>query len=250
MITGAASGIGRACAELFADQHAEVLVADIDYNGANSVAKKIVNSGVYATAVELDVTRESSWQDAVDCALKQHGQLDVLINNAGIAYTKSIAECSYEAWRRVIAVNLDGVFLGVRAGMSAMTSGGVIINVASVAGIAPNGGSSAYNASKAAIRMLSKTAAIECADENTGIRVNLVSPSGVRTPMWQTQPFFKELVAEHGGMEEAFAALDGREASRKFCSSQDVAETVLYLASNASSHLTGIEIVMDCGHSG
>jgi NAD(P)-dependent dehydrogenase (short-subunit alcohol dehydrogenase family) len=131
-----------------------------------------------------------------------------------------------------------------------MTNGGSIVNVASVSGITPSAGAAAYCASKAAIRMFSKVVAIECADNNSGIRVNTVTPGGVRTPMWEEEEFFRALVDEHGGSEAAFAALEGEARSHQFFSPEAVAETILYLASDDASHLTGVEIVLDRGHTG
>ena len=111
-------------------------------------------------------------------------------------------------------------------------------------------GASAYCASKAAVRMFSKSVAIECADGKTGIRVNVVTPGGVKTPMWEQEQFFQDLMTEHGGVEEAFAAMAGQLPSHRFFTAADVAQTILYLASDESSHLTGTEIVMDRGYTG
>ena len=149
-------------------------------------------------------------------------------------------------------MNLDGVFLGTRHAILAMRSvgGGSIINVASVSGINAYPEASAYGASKAAVRHFSKVAAIECADAGTGIRVNVVSPGGVRTPMWESMGFFQELVAKQGGREAAFAAMAGSSASNQFSSPEDIARTILYLASDESAHLTGLELVITQGHVG
>lgn len=149
-----------------------------------------------------------------------------------------------------MSVNLDGVFLGTKHAIDAMGTGGSIVNVASVSGITPSAGAAAYCASKAAVRMFSKTAAIECADANNGVRVNVVTPSGVKTPMWEKEEFFRALMDEHGGIEGAYAAMAGDTPSHQFFSPEEVAETILYLASDESSHLTGTEIVLDRGHTG
>jgi NAD(P)-dependent dehydrogenase (short-subunit alcohol dehydrogenase family) len=251
LVTGAASGIGRATAELFACNGAVVFVADVDFGGAESVVASIAEKGFTAQALTLNVADETAWRTAIDNVLATHGALDVLVNNAGISIVNPIEKCSFAEWRNVLSVNLDGTFLGTRAAIGAMKNGGSIVNVASVAGIAPGGGgAAAYCTSKAAIRMLSKAAAIECADSDSGIRVNVVSPGGVRTPIWDKQEFFQELVAEHGGVEQAFASMEGDAASQRFFTAEDVAETILYLASDASSQLTGVEIVLDRGHTG
>lgn len=124
-----------------------------------------------------------------------------------------------------MAVNLDGVFLGTKYSIEAMKDGGSIINVASVSGITPSAGASAYCASKAAVRMLSKTVTIECADAGTDIRVNVVTPGGVKTPMWENEEFFKELVAEHGGTDAAFAIVAGDIPSHQFFTPEAVASS-------------------------
>ena len=221
-------------------------------DAAQAVANEIVAAGGNAEAVLLDVANEANWRQAIEQALKNHQRLDVLVNNAGISFAKPIDEMTLDEWRRVISVNLDGVFLGTKHAISAMkkSGGGSIINVTSVSGIKPSPTASAYCASKAAIRMFSKTAAIECADAKTGIRVNLVTPGGVKTPMWEKMDFFQGMIAQTGGTEKAFAAMEGEAASQKFFTAEEVASTILYLASDESSHLTGTEVVLDRGHTG
>ena len=154
--------------------------------------------------------------------------------------------------REVLSVNLDGVFLGTKHAILAMRSrgGGSIINVASVSGITAYPEASAYGASKAALRHFSKIAAIECADAKTGIRVNVVTPGGVKTPIWESMGFFQDLVSKHGGTEQAFAAMAGTSASNQFSSPEDIARTILFLASDESAHLTGVELVIAQGHVG
>lgn len=250
IVTGAGSGIGRATAFLLAREGASVFAADIDTEAARSSAEEIVAQGGKATALALDVADETSWTSAIGTVTAQQKRLDILVNNSGISISKPVAESSLDDWRKVMAVNLDGVFLGTRYAIEAMKTGGSIINVASVSGITPSAGASAYCASKSAVRMFSKTVAIECADAGTGIRVNVVTPGGVKTPMWEKEAFFKELVAQYGGTEEAFAAMAGDVASHQFFTPEEVAETILYLASDESSHLTGTEIVLARGHAG
>ena len=249
LVTGAGSGIGLATALLLAKQGAVVVVADINFAAAEQVASEIRGAGGRGTGVRLDVSSESEWAEAIQETLSQHERLDVLVNNAGISFAKPIADTTIDEWHRVLAVNLDGVFLGTKHAINAMRGkGGSIVNVASVSGITPFPGASAYGASKAAVRLFSKIAAIECADDKTGIRVNVVAPSGVKTPMWDTMDFFKELVVQHGGTEEAFAAMSGTRASQRFFSPEEVAQTILYLASDESAHLTGVELIMAQGH--
>ena len=188
----------------------------------------------------------------MEAILTQHQRLDVLVNNAGVYFVKPIAQTTLDEWRRVLGVNLDGVFLGTKHAIGVMRSrgGGSIINVASVVGINAFPEASAQGASKAAVRLFSKVAAIECADARTGIRVNVVTPGGVKTPMWESMDFFQELAAKHGGKEQAFAAMAGTSASNQFSSPEDIARTILYLASDDSVHLTGVELVISHGHVG
>ena len=252
LITGGGSGIGTAAAELFAREQAVVIVADVRLDAAERTAQGIREHGGAAAAVALDVTQEPAWQTIVAEVIETHGKLDVLVNNAGISISQPIQEMSLEQWRSVMAVNLDGVFLGTKYAMGAMSrnGGGSIVNISSVSGITPSPGASNYCASKAAVRMFSKTAAIECADAGNGIRVNVVTPGGVKTPMWENEPFFQSMVETCGGVDEAFAELAGQEPSHQFFSADEVARTILYLASDESSHITGAEVVLDRGHAG
>lgn len=250
LVTGAASGIGKATAIVLADHGATVVVADIDDQTAQGVVATITMTGGSASALKLDVADDFSWKQAIDRTLKQHGKLNILVNNAGLSFAKPVVEMTHAEWRKVMAVNLDGVFLGTKHAIAAMRGGGSIINVASVSGIKPSPGASAYCASKAAIRMFSKTAAIECCDAGNGVRVNVVTPGGVRTAMWEQMDFFKELVEQHGSVEKAFAAIEGQAPSQRFFAPEEVARTILYLAADESAHLTGVEIILDRGHVG
>jgi NAD(P)-dependent dehydrogenase (short-subunit alcohol dehydrogenase family) len=252
LVTGAGSGIGRATAILLASEGATVLVADIDEQAAGAVAEEIRAAGGKADPLALDVTDEAAWQKTTEWILATCKRLDVVVNNAGVPSSGPVAEMSLAEWRRVLAVNLDGVFLGTKYGIRALRAGGggSIINIASVSGIKPFAGASAYGAGKAAVRLLSKIAALECQDDGSGVRVNVVTPGGVKTPMWESMEFFRVLAAEHGGAEGAFAAMAGSVPSQQFFPAEEVARTVLYLASDESSHLTGVELVMDRGHTG
>jgi 3(or 17)beta-hydroxysteroid dehydrogenase len=252
LVTGAGSGIGRATAILLAQEGVTVIVSDMNAQATEQVASEIRNGAGEAESMRLDVTEESAWAAAMDTILTHHQRLDVLVNNAGVSFVKPIAQTTLDEWRKVLGVNLDGVFLGTKHAIIAMRSrgGGSIINVASVVGINAFPEASAQGASKAAVRLFSKVAAIECADARTGIRVNVVSPGGVKTPIWESMEFFRELVAKHGGTEQAYAALAGTSASNQFSSPEDIARTILYLASDESAQPNGVEFVIAQGHVG
>ncbi|MCB9858214.1 MAG: SDR family oxidoreductase [Phycisphaerales bacterium] len=249
IVTGAGSGIGRAAAILLARRGAIVVAADIDRESADRVAAEVSNADDTAQSATLDVTSEAMWREVIDGVIAQHGRLDVLVNNAGISNVRPIVETSLDDWRSLMAVNLDGVFLGTRTAIAAMKGGGSIVNIASVAGIRPFGGAAAYCASKAAVRMFTKAVAIECAESGNGVRVNLVTPGGVKTPIWDKHSFFREMASQCGDREAAFALMAQGKASMAFFEAEEVAETIAYLASDASAHISGTEIVMDRGQS-
>lgn len=252
LVTGAGSGIGKATVELLAAEGAAVIAADIDLPAVRALAVAILTRGGKATPIGLDVADESQWRQAIDATMSEHGRLDVLVNNAGISISKPATELAVHEWRKVFAVNIDGAFLGARLAIPIMRrrGGGSIVNVASVSGIKPSAKAAAYCASKAALRIFSKTLAIECADAKNGVRVNVVSPGGVKTPMWEKEEFFRSMMAKHGNSDAAFNAMAGELGSFQFYAPDDVARTILFLASDESSHLSGTEFVMDRGHTG
>jgi NAD(P)-dependent dehydrogenase (short-subunit alcohol dehydrogenase family) len=200
LVTGAGSGIGRATAKLLGSEGAVVLVADIDEKASEAVAEEIRAAGGRADPLALDVTDEAAWQKTTERILATYNRQDVVVNNAGVPSGGPVAETSLAEWRRVLAVNLDGVFLGTKYGIRALRArgGGSIINIASVSGIKPFAGAAAYGAGKAAVRLLSRIAALECQDDGNGVRINVVTPGGVKTPMWLAMEFFQELAAELG----------------------------------------------------
>jgi NAD(P)-dependent dehydrogenase (short-subunit alcohol dehydrogenase family) len=231
-------------AELLAAHGATVCCADLDAGGARLTAGAL---GSTATAVPLDVRDEQAWETAVDAIRTQHGRLDALVHCAGISAGAPLAETSLAEWRRVLATNLDGSFLAIRSGIRALReSGGAVVLLGSASGIRPAAGAAAYSTSKAALRMLVQTAAKECREGGLPIRINLVSPAGVRTPMWRAMPFFRELVAQHGSEDAAFAALAG--PGGRFAEPDEIAQVVLFLVSDRASHVTGVELPVDGGY--
>jgi NAD(P)-dependent dehydrogenase (short-subunit alcohol dehydrogenase family) len=247
LVAGAASGIGRATALLLAREGATVCFADLDADAAGQAAQE---AGGAAWGRALDVTSEPDWIQAFDDALARHGRLDVFVNSAGISHAAPVADLSLDDWRRVLAVNLDGVFLGTKHAVRAMRShpgGGSVVNVASVSGVKAQPTAGAYCTSKAGVIMFSKTVALECLRANEPIRVNTVSPSGVKTPMWKTMPFFRELMASEGGEEAAFAAMAKQSPFGRWALPEEVALAILYLASDESRYVTGTNLAFEQG---
>jgi 3(or 17)beta-hydroxysteroid dehydrogenase len=250
LVTGAASGIGRATAVVLAREGAAVFCADLNRAGAEDTAAAITAGGGAAWPCPLDVTSEPAWRAAVERLLQSPGRLDVAVNCAGVASGGPVADLSLEEWRRVMAVNLEGVLLGTRHAVRAMRQagrGGSVVNVASVSGLKAQPGAAAYCASKAAVILLSKVAALECLQARDGVRVNSVSPGGVKTPMWRTMPFFRELMAKEGGEEAAFRAMEREHPESRFATPEEIALAVLFLASDESSYVTGTNLVIDLG---
>lgn len=243
-MTGAASGIGRAIAHALAEQGATVLVADIDENTALAVVAEIVDAGGSAEAVPLDVTDEDQRVEAIDEALERHQRLDILVNNAGIGGGDgSIEDMTVVGWRRIQAVNSEGVMLGCKHGVRAMkqSGGGSIVNMSSIAGIVGAPQLAAYCASKGAVRMLTKSVALHCARKGYGIRCNSVHPSYTDTPM------VDRMVAAHRDPERMRAALQSASPLGRMGEPADVAGAVLYLASDDAAFVTGTELVVDGG---
>ncbi|MBY0522318.1 MAG: glucose 1-dehydrogenase [Gemmataceae bacterium] len=250
LVTGAASGIGRASAILLAHQGASVAVCDIDTHGADAVAETIAQQGRTALSFRLDVASETDWQAAVRRVVTEWAKLDIAVNNAGIADARPILDMSLADWRRTMAVNLDGVFLGTKHAVQAMRQGwgGSIVNVASSAGIKASPGASAYCASKAAVRQFSKAIALECAERGDRIRVNTVCPGGVLTSLWEKAHWWPKFVAGAGGVEAAVKKLAETTPLKRFATPEEIAQSILFLASDESSYMTGADVVIDGGY--
>jgi 3(or 17)beta-hydroxysteroid dehydrogenase len=255
LVTGAASGIGRAAALALAAHGATVVCADIRDRECRQTADEIIADGGDGHCIRLDVTSEDSWRDAIRFVIERCSKLNILVNAAGVSSAGSIAEMTLDEWRRIMSVNVEGVFLGLKHAIPAMRihnadAPGSVVNIASVSGVKAAAGTAAYAASKSALRMLSKVAAQECLNAGDAIRVNTICPAGVKTPMWETMPFFQELVEKHGSVAAAFAFLESSAPFGRFAAPEEIAAAILYLASDASAYVTGTDIIVDGGFTG
>ncbi|HEV8718335.1 MAG TPA: glucose 1-dehydrogenase [Candidatus Binatia bacterium] len=237
LISGGARGQGAAEGKLFAREGAKVVLGDVlDAEGLQT-AREIEAAGGSAVYIHLDVTQEVEWKNAVGVAVRNFGKLNILVNNAGILRMEGIEDTTLEIWNRVIAVNQTGVFLGMKHAIPVLrqAGGGSIINISSIAGLIGVGAAAAYQATKGAVRILTKSAAVQYAKEN--IRVNSIHP-GVITTLMVTQgidPEARKLFEQ--------ATPLGREGS-----AEEIATGVLFLASDESSYMTGAELVLDGGY--
>jgi NAD(P)-dependent dehydrogenase (short-subunit alcohol dehydrogenase family) len=237
IITGAAMGQGEAEARLFASEGAKVVLTDVQESLVQKVADSIIESGGQALALKHDVSNEQDWQRVIAKTVEHFGTINVLVNNAGIATNNTLENQTIDEWNRVMSINSTSVFLGMKYAVPEMrkAGGGSIINISSIAGIVGMG-TSAYSASKGAIRVLTKAAAIEYAKDN--IRVNSVHPGIIVTPMT------KDLINH----EETRKSFEAATPLPRLGKPEDIAYGVLYLASDESSFVTGIELVIDGGY--
>ncbi len=240
IVTGGASGIGRATCRLFAREGAATLVTDVEEAGGRRVAEEIAREGGRAWFQRLDATREADWIEAVDRIVREHGRLDVLVNNAGRGGLPARVAAEHVAlsdWELIMAANATSVLLGTKHAIPAMrrTGGGSIVNVVSIYAMVGSRGGASYHASKGAARALTRAAAIQYAGE--GIRINAVFPGFVDTGMTA------ELHARPGVREERVALTPiGRIGEP-----EDIAPGILYLASDEARFVTGSELVIDGG---
>jgi len=239
LVTGAASGMGESTAVIFAREGARVVVADVLDDAGGRVASSIAAASGQARFVPLDVTSEAAWEKAIATTIETYGRLDVLVNNAGISGTFDPDTMSTDAWDTLMGVNAKGVFHGMKHAIPAMQrgGGGAIVNISSISGfVGQQGIHMAYNASKGAVRLMTKSAAVQYARD--GIRVNSVHP-GVMPPMRTSKatadPVFRERMLKGVPMGRA-----GRV--------EEVAHAVLFLASDEASYVTGAELVVDGGY--
>ncbi len=251
IVTGGGTGIGRACAMRLAEEGAKVTIAEFNSESGQAVADALGSEAVF---VQHDVREETSWQNLMAAVAAHHGRPDILVNNAGILATEddqSLARTEMAQWRAVQAVNVEGVFLGCKYGVEAMSAGGrqkggagggAIVNMSSLAAMIGSAHLVAYGASKGAVRQMSKSVAIDCARKGLGIRCNSVHPGMIVTDMG-----------------DQVLSLGGGDAKKRYASRMrlipmgepgqavDVANCVLFLASDEARHVTGTELIVDGG---
>src|SRR5436190_2994903 len=248
IVTGGASGIGAACATTLAREGAKVVITDIDDAGAQAVVGKIAAAGGEAVCLHQDVSIEEDWPRVIEATERHFGHLNVMMANAGIGILCKAIEMSLADWPRQIAVNLDGVLLSVKYAVPAMrrAGGGSIIITSSVAGLRGSAGLAGYCATKGGVRLFAKAVAMECAAEGDGIRVNTVHPGVIDTPIW---PKLSTSAGRNTPIDPDEVSKSGVPLGR-VGQAQDIANGVLFLASDASSYMTGAELVIDGGMTG
>ncbi|GIO29247.1 MULTISPECIES: SDR family NAD(P)-dependent oxidoreductase [Paenibacillus] len=240
LITGAGAGIGKTTALRFAQEGAKVIVTDIDMDNVNQTASEINQAGGAAAAFKQDVSSEDDWKRIAAAAVQRFGSIDILFNNAGIYFIKPIADIGLDEWNRMLSINVTGVFLGMKHVMPFMAKqpkGGSVINASSIAGLTGASGHVAYGASKGAVRIMTKDAAVEFASAN--VRVNSIHPAYINTAMGDYATQVNQMSAAELGKRMA--------PMGRFGTVEEVSNMVVFLASDESSYCTGAEFVIDGG---
>jgi NAD(P)-dependent dehydrogenase (short-subunit alcohol dehydrogenase family) len=239
LITGGASGLGLATAKLFVAEGARVAITDLNEQAGRAAQHEI---GPNCAFFRHDVTSEPEWQSVVRQTVEAFGRLDILVQSAGIGLSKTVMETELEEWRKVHAVDLDGVFLGCRSAIPAMakSGGGAIVNISSIAGIIAGHNMAAYNSAKAGVRHLSKSVALYCAKVKNGIRCNSVHPTFIDTPIL-------DKYKDRFGADQALDKLGRQVPIGRVGKAIEVAYPILFLASDEASFITGAELAIDGG---
>ena len=240
LVTGAASGIGLQTSIRLAEEGALVMMTDINHEEGLQQAEKL---GANAAFLKLDITEEEEWISVLDETVKLFGRLDILVNSAGMVLIADVEQITLEDWRKVHAVNLDGTFLGCKHGVRVMKEfgAGSIINLSSVSGMIGGFNLAAYNSSKGAVRMLTKSVALHCARAGYGIRCNSIHPTFIETPMLES------MIRDSPDPEKARQTLVRQVPLWRIGKPDDVANMIVYLASDESTFVTGTEMVIDGG---
>ena len=245
LVTGAARGIGASCARVLAQAGAQVVVTDIDTDVAEGVAVEIREAGGNAYSRHLDVASEDQWKAAIEEAVQTYGNLDIVVNNAGVEAMSFVEDTALADWQRVMSVNSDGVFLGVKHGIRAMKPGGPsgrggsIINIASICAMVALQGAGSYSASKAAVTILTKMAAVECGKNGNGIRVNSIHPGVILTELVKKGLEESARKGIFASAAEAQALYESMHPIGRLGEPEDLAGPLLFLASRASDFYTG-----------
>ena len=242
LITGGASGLGKATGQLMAKEGATVILTDLQEVEGKAVSKQIIDNGGKGSFMKQDTTSEEGWREICDYILERHNYLDILLNGAGVGGSGiEIEDMDFSIWRNCLSVNLDGVFLGCKYGIKAMRKGrgGSIINISSILGFAGLATATNYCASKGGVRLLTKAAALECARKTPLVRVNSIHPGFIDTPMvagaiQRRGPEFRNYIEENVPLG-------------KLGEPSDIAEGVVYLASDGAKFVTGTELTIDGG---
>lgn len=252
VVTGAAKGIGESAARLLAREGGRIVLTDVDEAGCRAVAADIVAAGGTAIALTHDVRDEAAWEAVMARTLAEFGRVDVVVNNAGVGGRGAPDEQTLEAWRALMAINLDGVMLGTKHAIRAMKRnngaagndgrGGSIINLSSIEGLIGDADLGAYNASKGAVTIYSRSTALWCAREGTGIRVNSVHPGYIWTPLVQGG------VGRAPDPAAAKARLESLHPVGRLGEADDIGWGIVYLASDESKFMTGSALVIDGGY--
>ena len=240
LVTGAASGIGLQTSIRLAEEGARVMMTDINLEEGLQQAEKL---GANAAFLKLDITEEEEWISVLGETVKRFDRLDILVNSAGMVLIADVEQITLEDWRKVHAVNLDGTFLGCKHGVRVMKEfgAGSIINLSSVSGMIGGFNLAAYNSSKGAVRMLTKSVALHCARAGYGIRCNSIHPTFIETPMLES------MIRDSPDPEKARQTLVRQVPLRRIGKPNDVVNMIVYLASDESTFVTGTEMVIDGG---
>ena len=239
LITGGASGLGRETAALFVREGGRVAVTDINVKGGRAVADEIGDGAIF---LDHDVTSEDQWIAVLDQTMAAFGGLHVLVNSAGIGLSKSVEDIELEEWRKVHAIDLDGVFLGCKHAIAKMAAsgGGSIVNISSIAGIIAGHNMAAYNSAKAGVRHLSKSVALHCARKGYNIRCNSVHPAFIDTPILDSYK-------ERFGAAVALGKFARQIPLGRVGQPLEVAYAILYVECDESTFTTGTELIIDGG---
>lgn len=243
-ISGGASGIGAAAARRFVSEGARVVMADIQDDKGKALARDLGDAAFY---VHLDVTSEESWRTAMDAASKRFGGLTTVVNSAGISVPATIEQESFEGFRRTIAINLEGTFLGCKFGVAALKGqkGAAIVNVASTLGAKAGAIFVSYSASKGGVRMLTRAVALHCAEQGYDIRVNAILPGAIHTEM--VEGYIAAGIAAGGTREAVIEGFASAHPMKRLGKPHEPADAIAFLASDQSSYITGIDLPVDGG---